>query len=75
MRFHTMGSGCGFGGAGRGPEPDPSGWDPDGLAAPVRDRWIRMLGEYRRDLEQAAADVADLIRRVREGTGSEPTSA
>jgi hypothetical protein len=34
-----------------------------------------MLEEYQRHLEQAAADVADLIRRVREDTSTEPTSA
>jgi hypothetical protein len=41
---------------------------------PERDRWIRVLEEYQRDLEQAAADVADLIRRAREETSTEPTS-
>jgi hypothetical protein len=39
---------------------------------PERDRWIHVLEEYQHDLEQAAADVADVIRRVREDTGSGP---
>jgi hypothetical protein len=77
MRFHTMGSGCGFGFG--------SGWawpsagffwmGPGCPCGPDRDRWISMLEEYQRDLEQAAADVGDLIRRIREDTSSEPTSA
>jgi hypothetical protein len=33
-----------------------------------------MLEEYQHNLEQAAADVADLIRQVREDTRTEPTS-
>jgi hypothetical protein len=33
-----------------------------------------MLEEYQHDLEQAAADVANLIRRVREDTRTEPSS-
>jgi hypothetical protein len=33
-----------------------------------------MLEDYQNDLEQAAADVADLIRRIREDAGSETTN-
>jgi hypothetical protein len=77
MRFHTMGSGCGFGfGSGWGWPSAAFFWmGPGWPCGPDRDRWIRMLEEYQRDLEQAAADVADLIRRIREDTSSEPTSA
>lgn len=31
-----------------------------------RERWLRVLEEYQRDLEQETADVADLIRRLRD---------
>src|SRR5262245_60832258 len=31
---------------------------------PSREEWIRRLEEYQKDLEQEAADVADLIRRL-----------
>lgn len=33
-----------------------------------------MLEEYQHDIEHAAADVADLIRRVRDDTRTEPSS-
>ena len=36
---------------------------------PNREEWLRALEEYQKDLEQEVADVADLIRRLRE----EPT--
>jgi len=36
---------------------------------PTRDEWLRGLEEYQKDLEQEVADIADLIRRLRE----EPT--
>jgi hypothetical protein len=75
MRFHTMGSGCGFGSAWAWPGAGFFWMGPGWPCGPERDRWIRMLEEYQRDLEQAAADVADLIRRVREDTSTEPTSA
>jgi hypothetical protein len=75
MRFHTMGSGCGFGSAWAWPGAGFFWTGPGWPCGPERDRWIRMLEEYQRDLEQAAADVADLIRRVREDTSTEPTSA
>jgi hypothetical protein len=34
---------------------------------PNPEEWLRRLEEYQRDLEQEAADVAELIRRLREG--------
>ena len=34
---------------------------------PNREEWLRRLEEYQRDLEQETADVADLIRRLKEG--------
>ena len=33
-----------------------------------RDEWLAKLEEHQRDLEQELADVADLIRRLKEGT-------
>jgi hypothetical protein len=31
-----------------------------------REEWLKRLEEYQRDLEQEVADVADMIRRLRE---------
>jgi hypothetical protein len=31
-----------------------------------REEWLRRLEEYQRDLEQEVADVADLIRRLKD---------
>jgi hypothetical protein len=31
-----------------------------------REEWLQRLEEYQKDLEQEVADVADLIRRLRE---------
>ena len=33
---------------------------------PDREEWLRALEEYQKDLEQEVADVADLIRRLKE---------
>ena len=33
---------------------------------PNRDEWLRALEEYQKDLEQEIADVADIIRRLKE---------
>ena len=33
---------------------------------PNREEWLKALEQYQRDLEQETADVADLIRRLRE---------
>jgi hypothetical protein len=32
---------------------------------PGREEWVQRLEEYQKDLEQEAADVADLIRRLK----------
>jgi hypothetical protein len=37
-----------------------------------RDEWVRRLEEYQRDLEQEAADVADLIGRLKADRPGEP---
>jgi hypothetical protein len=37
-----------------------------GLRYPNREEWLQALEEYQRDLEQEVADVADLIRRLKE---------
>ena len=50
---HHRRRGCGPRGLGRGRFPN-------------REEWLRALEEYQRDLEQETADVADLIRRLRE---------
>jgi hypothetical protein len=74
MSFHTMGGRCGFGSAWAWPEAGFSWMEPGLPCGPEGDRWIRMLEEYQHDLEHAAADVADLIRRVRDDTRTEPSS-
>jgi hypothetical protein len=33
---------------------------------PDREEWLRHLEEYQKDLEQEVADVADLVRRLKE---------
>jgi hypothetical protein len=33
---------------------------------PNREEWLNHLEEYQKDLEQEVADVADLIRRLKE---------
>ena len=52
---HHHGGGCGHRGAGRRPYPRMS-----------REEWLARLEEYQRDLEQETADVADLIRRLKD---------
>lgn len=52
---HRHGHGCGPG-FGRGRAPFSFN----------REEWLRRLEEYQRDLEQRTADVADLIRRLRQ---------
>ena len=49
---HRFGRGCG---PGFGPRRYPN-----------REEWLRALEEYQKDLEQEVADIADLIRRLRE---------
>lgn len=41
---------------------------------PTREEWLHGLEEYQKDLEQEVADVADLIRRLKEEP-SEPEPA
>jgi hypothetical protein len=38
-----------------------------------REEWLRRLEEYQRNLEQRVADVADLIRRLKEEGPPKPT--
>jgi hypothetical protein len=38
---------------------------------PNREEWLRRLEEYQKDLEQEVADVADFIRRLKEGEPQE----
>jgi hypothetical protein len=45
------------------------GRGPRGMRAPFsvnREEWLARLEEHQRDLEQRTADVADLIRRLRQ---------
>jgi hypothetical protein len=49
-RRHGYGRGCG----------------PSGRRSFDRQEWLARLEEYQRDLEQETADVADLIRRLKE---------
>jgi hypothetical protein len=37
-----------------------------------REAWLERLEQYQRDLEQETADVADLIRRLRDAPPAEP---
>jgi len=37
-----------------------------GRRYPSREEWLRALEEYQKDLEQEVADVADLIKRLKE---------
>ena len=41
---------------------------------PNREEWLHRLEEYQRDLEQEVADVADLIRRLKEGSAETETA-
>ena len=53
------------------------GCGPGGRMRPrlSREEWLRRLEEYQRDLEQETADVAELIRRLKEERPAEPTTA
>jgi hypothetical protein len=42
------------------------GFRPGRGRVPNREEWLRRLEEYQKDLEQEVADVADLIRHLRE---------
>jgi hypothetical protein len=39
-----------------------------GRRFPNREEWLRALEEHQRDLEQEIADVAELIRRLKDET-------
>jgi hypothetical protein len=39
-----------------------------------REDWLQRLEVYQRDLEQEIADVADLIRRLKDDKAPEPVS-
>ena len=43
-----------------------------GRRYPNAEELLQALEEYQKDLEQETADVADLIRRLREGRPAEP---
>ena len=45
-----------------------------GRRVPSAEEWLSMLEEYQKDLEQEVADVADLIRRLREGRQEQTAS-
>jgi hypothetical protein len=46
-----------------------------GRRVPNREEWLKALEEYQKDLEQEVADVADLIRRLKEEkTEAAPTT-
>jgi hypothetical protein len=49
------------------------GFGPFRRRFPDAEQLLRLLEEHQRDLEQEAADVAELIRRLKEG-GPAPTS-
>ena len=42
---------------------------------PNREEWLKSLESYQRDLEQEVADVADLIRRLKEEQEAAPATA
>jgi hypothetical protein len=39
-----------------------------------REEWLTKLEEYQRDLEQELADIADIIRRLKEESGPQTAS-
>jgi hypothetical protein len=41
---------------------------------PDREEWLRRLEEYQKDLEQEVADVADLIRRLKDDKPAETST-
>lgn len=45
-----------------------------GRRVPNAEEWLRSLEEHQKDLEQEVADVADLIRRLRDAR-AEPSRA
>ena len=73
MRFGTMGGPCGWASARSWPGFGFFWWGLGGPAGSEQELWVRFLEDYQRDLEQAAADVADLIHRLREDLGQDTT--
>ncbi len=66
-RHHHRGPGRGRGcGPARGPF---------GMRSFNREEWLARLEEYQRDLEQRTADVADLIKRLRQDPAPETAEA
>jgi hypothetical protein len=59
---------------GHGPGPGRGCGHRPGRRSFDREEWLRALEEYQRDLEQETADVADLIKRLREESPAEPTA-
>lgn len=53
-----------YGGPGCGPRRGGRRFD--------REQWLERLERYQRDLEQETADVADLIRRLKDAPPAEP---
>jgi hypothetical protein len=73
MRFGTMGGACGWDSARVWPPLGFFWWGTDWPPRSERERWIRILEERQRDFEQAAADLADLLRRLRDDADQEHT--
>ena len=71
MRFGTVGGPCGWASARCWPGFGFLRWRPEGPGRSEQERWVRILEDYQRDVEQAAADVADLIRRLRGDLGQD----
>jgi hypothetical protein len=44
----------------------------EGRRAFDAEEWLKALEEHQKDLEQEVADIADLIRRLKEGRTEEP---
>jgi hypothetical protein len=65
---HGHGRGHGFGGCRGG---GPWGGFPGRYN---REEWVRRLEEHQKDLEQRVADVADLIRRLKEDQPQQASS-
>ena len=52
----------------------PGGFGPPdvcGTGRPNREEWLSALEEHQKDLEQQVADIADLIRRLKDETEEE----
>ena len=71
MRYGTMGGPCGWASARCWPGFGFVWWGPGRRGRSEQQRWVRILEDYQRDLEQAATDVADPIRRLREDLGQD----